>query len=74
MAFIGPEAQTIETMGLKHTARETAVAAGVPVIPGSGLLSNADDALQAARDIGFPVSCPAQLIIPSGRRGAREVF
>lgn len=56
MAFIGPEARTIEMMGLKHTAREIAVAAGIPVIPGSGLLSTVDDALQTARTLGFPVS------------------
>lgn len=62
MAFVGPEAQTIEMMGLKHTAREIAVAAGVPVIPGSGLLSDVEGALLSARALGFPVG-PTQLLM-----------
>jgi len=55
IAFIGPTPENIRTFGLKHTARDLAEASGVPLAPGTGLLSNADEAVAAARDIGFPV-------------------
>lgn len=54
--FIGPSPTAMEKLGDKNTAREMAVAAGVPVVPGSdGLLESEADALAAARKIGFPV-------------------
>ncbi|ETS86272.1 urea carboxylase [Pestalotiopsis fici W106-1] len=60
LTFVGPSAETIEMMGLKHTARELAVEAGVPVIPGSkGLLESAGDAVTAAQKLGFPVMLKA---------------
>jgi urea carboxylase len=46
----------INQFGLKHTARELAEKAGVPVIKGSDLLSTAEDAMKAAEEIGYPVS------------------
>ncbi|KAI1385920.1 AHS2-domain-containing protein [Hypoxylon trugodes] len=55
MVFIGPDSEAIHNMGLKHVARDLAVAAGVPVIQGSSLLESADQALGLARKIGFPV-------------------
>ncbi|OTB03152.1 hypothetical protein M426DRAFT_12743 [Hypoxylon sp. CI-4A] len=59
MVFIGPRSDAIYTMGLKHLARDSAIEAGVPVIQGSGLLQNADEALEVARRIGFPVMLKA---------------
>ena len=54
--FIGPSPEAMEKLGDKNTAREMAVAAGVPVVPGSeGLLNSEAEALHAARKIGFPV-------------------
>ncbi|KAK7990729.1 urea carboxylase [Apiospora arundinis] len=57
--FVGPSPESIEQFGLKHTARELATKAGVPVVPGSqGLLRNADDACRVvAEDLpgGYPV-------------------
>jgi acetyl-CoA carboxylase biotin carboxylase subunit len=54
--FIGPSPEAMEKLGDKNTAREMAVAAGVPVVPGSdGLLNSESEALHAARKIGFPV-------------------
>ncbi|MFY8197037.1 MAG: biotin carboxylase N-terminal domain-containing protein, partial [Novosphingobium sp.] len=55
IAFIGPTPENIEAFGLKHTARELAEANGVPLLPGSGLLSSVEEALEAARQIGYPV-------------------
>jgi len=53
--FLGPTPEQMETFGLKHTARALAEAAGVPLLPGTGLLASLDAALVAADTIGYPV-------------------
>ncbi|MCE2815358.1 MAG: acetyl-CoA carboxylase biotin carboxylase subunit [Planctomycetota bacterium] len=54
--FIGPSPEAMEKLGDKNTAREMAIAAGVPVVPGSdGLIESEEGAISAARKIGFPV-------------------
>lgn len=53
--FIGPTVENIEQFGLKVSARELAQKAGVPLLPGTGLLSGADDAAAEADGIGYPV-------------------
>ena len=55
IAFVGPRPEHLDAFGLKHTARRIAAEAGVPLLPGSGLLADAAEALAAAREIGFPV-------------------
>ncbi|MBO9197836.1 urea carboxylase [Rhizobium sp. 16-449-1b] len=55
IAFIGPRPEHLSVFGLKHTARELAEKSGVPLLPGSGLLKSADEALAAAERIGYPV-------------------
>ncbi|MBS1828530.1 MAG: urea carboxylase [Acidobacteria bacterium] len=55
MAFIGPTPDQMRAFGLKHTARERAVECNVPLVPGSGLLKDADEAVSDATRIGFPV-------------------
>jgi urea carboxylase len=55
LAFIGPTAQQMRTFGLKHTARALASEAGVPLLPGTGLLADLDAALAHADLIGYPV-------------------
>jgi len=55
IAFIGPTPAQMRDFGLKHTARAMAQAAGVPLLAGTGLLSGAAEALQAAARIGYPV-------------------
>lgn len=55
ITFIGPTAEQIKTFGLKHTARELAKANQAPMIPGTPLLQDIDDARSWARDIGYPV-------------------
>jgi urea carboxylase len=59
LTWIGPTPEQIETFGLKHTARERAEAAGVPLLPGTGLLLSVDDAAAAAERIGLPVMLKA---------------
>ncbi|KAM3538013.1 hypothetical protein ARSEF1564_009070 [Beauveria bassiana] len=59
IVFVGPSSASIRAMGLKHEARAIAVAANVPVIPGTSLLESADDACVAARALGFPVMLKA---------------
>ena len=55
LTFIGPTPTQMRAFGLKHTARELAAANSVPLLPGSGLLVNVDDAIAEAKRIGYPV-------------------
>lgn len=55
LAFIGPTPAQMQAFGLKHTARELALAQGVPLVPGTGLLPDVAAALEAASSIGYPV-------------------
>ncbi len=56
LTFIGPPVAAIEGMGSKIAARQTAVKAGVPVVPGETPADQSDDAVAAAaRRVGFPV-------------------
>ncbi|MEO7934375.1 MAG: urea carboxylase [Chthoniobacterales bacterium] len=55
IAFAGPTPSQMRVFGLKHTAREIAGKCGVPLLPGTGLLENANIAADAAEKIGFPV-------------------
>src|SRR5918998_281216 len=55
LTFIGPPPDAIRRMGDKARARETAKAAGVPIIPGSeGAVRSVDEATDVAKTIGFP--------------------
>ena len=55
ITFIGPKPEQLRAFGLKHTARDIAARSGVPLLPGSDLLVDADHALREADRIGFPV-------------------
>ena len=56
ITFIGPSAEHIRIMGDKITAKDTAKALGIPVVPGSdGGVPDVDTAKRVARDIGYPV-------------------
>lgn len=55
IAFIGPTSAQISEFGLKHRARELAAAAQVPMTPGTGLLQSLEEAIEAAKRIGYPV-------------------
>lgn len=55
IAFCGPTPEQIRQFGLKHTSREIAEKAGVPLIPGTGLLGSLAEAITAATELGYPV-------------------
>ncbi len=55
IAFIGPTPEQMRAFGLKHTARELATRAALPLLPGTGLLAGPPEALAAASAIGYPV-------------------
>ncbi|KAI4120749.1 MAG: hypothetical protein LQ338_006790, partial [Usnochroma carphineum] len=60
MVWVGPSPESIESFGLKHTARDLAVQASVPVVPGSdGLISSEEDAVKESERLGFPVMLKA---------------
>ena len=54
--FVGPPVASMATMGNKSNAIATALAHGVPVVPGShGILTDGDRAAEVAAEIGYPV-------------------
>jgi acetyl-CoA carboxylase biotin carboxylase subunit len=71
--FIGPSPEHIRKMGDKITAKETMVAAGVPVIPGSdGLVQDFEDAKEIANEVGYPIMLKATA--GGGGKGMRLVW
>jgi acetyl-CoA carboxylase biotin carboxylase subunit len=76
IVFIGPSGDSMRMMGDKTSARATVTRAGVPVIPGDNGpdgrgFPTADDALAAARQVGFPVMLKAAA--GGGGKGMRLV-
>jgi urea carboxylase len=55
LCFLGPTPQQMRDFGLKHRARALAQASGLPLLPGSGLLADEQQARQEAERIGYPV-------------------
>ncbi|MCG9695622.1 biotin carboxylase N-terminal domain-containing protein [Shewanella sp. Isolate11] len=54
--FVGPSVHSMTTMGNKSNAIKTSQAQNVPVVPGShGILNNAEQAVNVANEIGYPV-------------------
>ena len=70
ITFIGPPAHAIRSMGNKVLARQTVKKLGVPVVPGvMESLRSEDEALQAAKEIGYPLILKATA--GGGGRGMR---
>ncbi|KAK0443623.1 urea carboxylase [Armillaria borealis] len=60
ITFLGPTPEQMTKMGLKHEARQVAIEAGVPIVPGSdGIVDTLEQALTAAKRIGYPVMLKA---------------
>lgn len=55
ITFIGPTPEQMEWFGLKHSARELAIKANVPLLPGTSLITKLNTALSEAEQIGYPV-------------------
>ncbi len=71
IAFIGPTPELMRRMGDKIAARRAMVEAGVPILPGTGLLETDEQALAAADEIGYPVIIKASA--GGGGRGMKIV-
>ena len=59
ITFIGPTPDNIRAFGLKHTARELARQACLPLMAGSELLSDEHVAVREAERVGYPVMLKA---------------
>jgi acetyl-CoA carboxylase biotin carboxylase subunit len=69
LVFVGPSAEAIEKMGNKSAARRLAEEADVQVVPGSEESASADEAVETAEEIGYPVMVKAAA--GGGGRGIR---
>ncbi|SMX37865.1 pyruvate carboxylase [Octadecabacter ascidiaceicola] len=70
--FIGPKAETMRMLGDKASARDVAVAAGVPVIPATDVLGDDMDAIKKeAAEVGYPLMLKASW--GGGGRGMRAI-
>ncbi|PYE55223.1 acetyl-CoA carboxylase biotin carboxylase subunit [Deinococcus yavapaiensis] len=71
IVFIGPTPESMRALGSKAGGREIAAQSDVPVVPGTGVLDSVDDALLAAKQIGYPVLLKASA--GGGGRGQKVV-
>ncbi|HVO97228.1 MAG TPA: acetyl-CoA carboxylase biotin carboxylase subunit [Bryobacteraceae bacterium] len=72
LTFIGPPAAAIQKMGSKTAARQFAIAAGAPVVPGTEeAIQSIDRARATARTLGYPVLLKAAA--GGGGKGMRRV-
>ncbi|MFO0551686.1 MAG: acetyl-CoA carboxylase biotin carboxylase subunit [Polyangiaceae bacterium] len=71
LTFIGPTPDAMQRWGDKVSSRENAKRFGLPLLPGTGVLKNADDAADRAAEIGYPVILKASG--GGGGRGMRIV-
>jgi acetyl-CoA carboxylase biotin carboxylase subunit len=55
LIFIGPSSEVIHKMGDKYRSREIATSLGIPIPPGSGILSSVEEAKEWAAKLSFPV-------------------
>ncbi len=71
ITFIGPDSHVLEMAGNKVTAKEHAIAAGVPVLASTSASRDIDELLAGADAIGFPIF--AKAVAGGGGRGMRRV-
>jgi acetyl-CoA carboxylase biotin carboxylase subunit len=66
LTFIGPTPENMQAWGDKVSARANAKRIGLPLLPGTGVLRDVEDAVEQAKHVGFPVMLKA-----SGGGGGR---
>jgi acetyl-CoA carboxylase biotin carboxylase subunit len=71
IVFIGPTPESMHALGSKAGGREIARLSNVPVVPGTGVLEDTDDAIAQAEKIGYPVLLKASA--GGGGRGQKVV-
>ncbi|MEZ4267264.1 MAG: acetyl-CoA carboxylase biotin carboxylase subunit [Myxococcota bacterium] len=72
VVFIGPPPEAMELMGEKTLARQTMIAAGVPVVPGTAKpITDLDELARVSAEVGFPVMLKAAA--GGGGKGMRVV-
>ncbi len=72
LVFVGPSAESIDTLGDKSLAKRVMAEAGLPTIPGTeGILRDVTEARRAAEEVGYPVMLKASA--GGGGRGMRMV-
>ena len=71
IAFIGPASDTLINMGDKNRAKKTMENAGVPVVPGTDIIKNIEQAKTEAEKIGYPIMLKAKN--GGGGRGIRVI-
>jgi acetyl-CoA carboxylase biotin carboxylase subunit len=71
LTFIGPTPEAMHLLGNKIEARALMRKAGIPVVAGTGRIDDLDEAVKAAREIGYPIMVKAAA--GGGGRGIRRV-
>src|SRR4051794_29468405 len=71
LAFIGPTPEAMRSWGDKVSARAIAKRYGLPLLPGTTVLKDANDAIEQAKEVGYPVILKASG--GGGGRGMRIV-
>jgi acetyl-CoA carboxylase, biotin carboxylase subunit len=71
LTFIGPSPEVIRLMGDKNQARKRMAELGLPVLPGTEVLGSQEEALAAAKEIGYPVMVKASA--GGGGKGMRII-
>ncbi|HVX95862.1 MAG TPA: acetyl-CoA carboxylase biotin carboxylase subunit [Polyangia bacterium] len=71
LKWIGPQPEVMKLMGDKVSARKAMTEAGVPILPGTGVIETDRDAEEAVERIGFPIIIKASA--GGGGRGMKIV-
>lgn len=71
IVFIGPKSEVISAMGDKDTSRQLMQQVGVPVVPGTEVLKDVEEAKKYAKEIGYPLLVKATA--GGGGKGIRVV-
>ncbi|WP_458397555.1 acetyl-CoA carboxylase biotin carboxylase subunit [Anaerotignum sp.] len=71
IVFIGPKSEVISAMGDKDASRQLMQTVGVPVVPGTEILKDAEEAKRLAKETGYPLLVKATA--GGGGKGIRVV-